>query len=177
MCEKPPFQPRFWFFLKSPYTCHFEQDEFECWSELLPLKGCPPCGQHSRCNICKFTYKMAQHHKICKLLSKWEDPKHSSLQWEFEWIIHNNFIVTTRVDKLVASVIMTMKVTQTSIISKPNSNSFLMLVVFTLHQTWSSYFQSIPCIWSKCFIGWCRGKSSNKMSFLKFIERKTTFYM
>jgi hypothetical protein len=37
MCEKPPLQPRLWFFLKPPYTCHFEQDEYECWDELLPL--------------------------------------------------------------------------------------------------------------------------------------------
>lgn len=48
-CEKPPFQPRLWFCLEPPYTCHFEQDEYECWSELFPLKGCLTCGQHSQC--------------------------------------------------------------------------------------------------------------------------------
>jgi hypothetical protein len=116
---------------------------------------------------------MVQHHKICKVLCKREDSKHNKLHGNLnESLLRTTSLRPQDWTNLSQVSLWQWKWPKHLLFWKPNSKSFLMLVVFTLHPTWPSYFQSILCIWPKCFIGRCRGKCSNKMSFLKFIKKK-----
>jgi hypothetical protein len=64
-----------------------------------------------------------------------------------------NFIVSIISKKHKTRVILSLEMAQTFSISKPKLNEFLMLVVSTLHQAWSSYSLSMQYIYLKTLVG------------------------
>jgi hypothetical protein len=84
-------------------------------------------------------------------------------------------IASARVHKVLTIILHTLQVTKQQTFLKLNPNDFFILVVTNLHQTWPSYFLSMPCIWKGLRAFEWMGINSNKTSPSKVVGKNYIF--